>query len=160
MGAKDLMPSELTLTDSETATGARPISIVKLKVLPLLTPGDSTCTVPLYWLMICFTMVRPNPMPSWFISAVRDSLPKREKSFGSSSGCMPFPVSRTEPCNNFVLESYDNSIAIKPDGVNLSAFFTRLIKTCFKRVSSPQSWSSSCFSVSGRGSYNMPSTDF
>ena len=71
------------------------IFIVKLTLLPYPMPLDFTVTSPPLCLTICYTIVRPRPIPSWFICAVRCSLPKREKSLGMSLAAMPTPVSLT-----------------------------------------------------------------
>lgn len=115
--------------------------MVKLKVVPLPIPSDSTLTVPPDRSTIYLTIVNPKPIPSLLISAVRYNLPKRVKSFGKSYYAMPEPVSRT--CTNKYFSSSSTPgfreaiISMNPCFVNFIALRMRLIKTYFNRRSSP-----------------------
>ena len=115
--------------------------MVKLKVVPLPTPSDSTLTVPPDRSTIYLTIVKPKPMPSLLISAVRYNLPKRVKSLGKSYFAMPVPVSRTCTDKYFSSSSTpgfrEAMISINPCFVNFIALRMRLIKTYFNRRSSP-----------------------
>ena len=114
------------------------IGIVRVKVLPWPIPADWTCTFPPVNSTIFFTIVSPKPMPSLLIVAVRWIFPKRLKSVSISSAAMPCPVSLT-----LILSCslgacvYDAWIEILPNLVNFMAFFTKLISTYFRRLSSP-----------------------
>ena len=114
--------------------------MLKVKQEPLPTPSEKTSTKPPLYNAISLTIVRPNPIPSLFISAVRCSFPKRVNSFGNSLAAIPTPLSSTSTVSISLFGSYDASTEIFPPiRVNLNAFLTRLVKTCRRRLSSPTS---------------------
>lgn len=114
------------------------IGIVTEKLLPWPMPADWACTFPPVNSTIFFTIVSPKPMPSLLTVAVRLSFPKRLKSVSISSAAIPCPVSLTlilsYSLGAYVYEAW---IIILPILVNFMAFFTKLISTYFKRLSSP-----------------------
>ena len=104
--------------------------MLKVKQLPRSMPSDSTWIVPPLVSTICFTIVRPSPIPSEFIVEVRWSLPNLVKSLLWSSLAMPTPESLTDTKMLPRGSLYQARIIMEPFSVNLRAFLTKLINTC------------------------------
>ena len=91
-------------------------------------PTDST---------IFLQITRPKPMPSALTPADYSALPNARKSCAFTSSSKPRPVSITLHFKSSLWVSQDVTIWMVPPDVNFKAFFTRLIRICFKRIQSP-----------------------
>ena len=116
------------------------IYIEKQKELPFPAPFECTAMLPLFSSTSCLTMVRPSPIPSWFIYAVRCNFPNLVNIFGKSSSSIPAPVSTTWTTRRLRSSRYSVLISIEPSLVNLRAFFTKLIRIYLRHLVSPISF--------------------
>ena len=68
---------------------------VKKTVAPLFTPSEDKLIIPWLSSISYLQIIRPNPIPSLFMLAVRFSLPNIWNSLGPSYFLKPLPVSTT-----------------------------------------------------------------
>ena len=87
-----------------------------------------------------FVILIPRPVPSIFRFLFSSMRSKDTNSLSISSGLIPIPVSVTETIS-WIAESpasFQSTFKITlPSSVYLTAFVSRLIITCFRRISSP-----------------------
>ena len=113
------------------------IFMVNVNMLPLFSPGDFTCSTPPLKLISCLHIISPIPIPSLFFLAVLYSFPNSSNNLFMSYGKMPLPLSTICTLSISASLSQAGTIFTKPFFVNFSAFLTKLIKICFKRIVSP-----------------------
>ena len=127
------VPSSLlsTMSCSSDTMNVEPLVYT---LLTLISPPISSTS--------CLTMLSPSPVPSiwrFFVSSTRlNAL----KIYGIFSFFTPWPVSSTEYQTRTLFNdrrSHLTERVTEPSLVYFTALFSRLIKTCFTRTSSPQS---------------------
>ena len=106
--------------------------------LPLPGPPLEAVTDPLWSSTRRRTSVRPIPSPPCARSSDRSACTNMSKMYGSTSGAIPMPVSRTATTTPSSLALASTTI-VPPASMYLALLFRRFENTCASRVRSASS---------------------
>ena len=137
---KLLLSSSNDSCSSTSSAGTVRIFIEKANTVPWVNPSECTSIHPSFDWTIASQIANPRPIPSeFYVSPSIGSLilPNLVKSLWRFSWAMPQPESRTCTTSIYSIKLKDEWIYMKPEFVNLVAFFTKFINTWYSRSWSP-----------------------